>query len=57
LSLEIFDMKGQRILIQELKAEGLSHATVNIQHLKNGIYQLRILSGQNLITERKFLKN
>jgi PKD repeat protein len=54
--MEIVDLKGRSVMHQQLNNDGSSHADVNIQQLKSGIYLLRITNGQKLIADRKFIK-
>jgi len=56
LLIEIINITGQLTYTQLVNNEGFSHASVNVQHLKSGIYFLRISDSQRLITNRKFIK-
>ncbi|MBV5312675.1 MAG: PKD domain-containing protein [Prolixibacteraceae bacterium] len=56
LNIEIMNIAGQRAFAQQLKTDGLNQATINVQHLKSGIYFLRLTNGKYLITDRKFIK-
>lgn len=54
--LEITNIAGQNTYIQQLDADGYSQAAINIQHLKAGIYFLKISSGKHVISNSKFIK-
>jgi hypothetical protein len=56
MQIEIMNITGERVYIQQLNVQGLSQATVNVQQLKPGIYFARITNGQHLITDHKFIK-
>lgn len=56
LLIEIMNIAGQRVYSQLLNADGFSHAGVNVQQLRSGIYFLRLTNGTHLITDRKFIK-
>ncbi len=56
LVIEIMDVKGRSVYKQQLNNDGSSHADINVQQLKSGIYLLRITNGQRLIADRKFIK-
>ncbi|HAH25106.1 MAG TPA: hypothetical protein DCL77_15340 [Prolixibacteraceae bacterium] len=56
LFIDILNIAGQKVYSQVLKADGFNQAAVNIQHLRSGIYFLRITNGQYLIADRKFIK-
>jgi len=57
LHIEINSISGQKIYSQQINSEGFSHASINVQSLKSGIYFIRITNGLHLIAERKFVKN
>lgn len=54
--IEIKDIKGRSVFNQLLTNDGSSHADLNIQQLKSGIYILRIINGNRMIGDRKFIK-
>jgi PKD repeat protein len=56
LAIEVMNLAGQRVLAQQLKTDGLNQATINVKHLKSGIYFLRLTNGKYLITDGKFIK-
>lgn len=56
LNIEIMNIAGQRVYTQLISTEGFSHAAVNVQQLKAGIYLIRISSNNQQIGERKFIK-
>jgi PKD repeat protein len=56
LLIEIMNIAGQIAYTQELNTEGFSHAAVNVQQLKAGIYFLRISNGKLPVADRKFIK-
>ncbi len=56
LSVEIMNIAGKKVQSQILNADGFSHAEVNVQNLRTGIYFLRITNGQHSIADRKFVK-
>ena len=56
LTIEIRSIAGQSVYIKELNNDGSSHADINIQNLKSGIYVLKLFNGQRLIGDRKFIK-
>lgn len=55
--LEIFDAQGKIIASPNLghKAQGKHTVSVNVSNLSNGLYLLKISSGQSTITKR-FIK-
>ncbi|MDO8928106.1 MAG: PKD domain-containing protein [Bacteroidota bacterium] len=55
-NIEIMNMAGQKVYSQLLNVDGLSQTEINVQHLKSGIYFLRITNNQLLIDNRKFIK-
>lgn len=56
MNLEIMNLAGKRAYAQQINSEGFSHIDINVQHLKSGIYFLRVTNGKYLITDRKFIK-
>jgi PKD repeat protein len=54
--IEIRNNAGQSVYLKQLTADGSSHADINVQNLKSGIYLLKITNGQRLIADRKFIK-
>jgi len=56
LTIQIKNMSGQIVYLNQITNDGSSHTDLNIQNLKAGIYMLRIYNGQQLIGERKFIK-
>jgi PKD repeat protein len=56
LLIEIINIIGQKSYTQQLDADGFNHATIDVQHLKSGIYFLRITTGQHVISDNKFIK-
>lgn len=56
LFIDILNTAGQKVYSQQLNADGFNHAGVNIQHLRSGIYFLRITNGKYVIADRKFIK-
>jgi PKD repeat protein len=56
LIIQIKNMSGQVVYLNQITNDGSSHTDLNIQNLKAGIYMLRIYNGQLLIGERKFIK-
>ena len=56
MNIEIMNITGKRAYAQQIKSEGYNHVDINVQHLKSGIYFLRVTNGKYLITDRKFIK-
>lgn len=56
MNIEIMNIAGKRAYAQQIKSEGYNHVNINVQHLKSGIYFLRVTNGKYLITDRKFIK-
>jgi len=56
MNIEIMNIAGKRAYLQQIKSEGYNHIDINVQHLKSGIYFLRVTNGKYLITDRKFIK-
>lgn len=56
LSIEIMNIAGKKVQSQILNADGYSHAGINVQHLRTGIYFLRITNGQHSVVDQKFVK-
>ena len=56
LFLDISSMVGKKVISQKLDVSGSGQAKINIHSLKQGIYFLRITSGNQLITYLKFIK-
>jgi hypothetical protein len=55
-SIEIMNIAGKKVQSQILNADGFSHAEINVQNLRTGIYFLRITNGQHSVADRKFVK-
>jgi len=56
LYIEIMNIAGKKVHSQILNADGFSHAGINVQRLRTGIYFLRITNGDQSIADRKFVK-
>jgi len=56
MNIEIMNIAGKRAYLQQINSEGYNHIDINVQHLKSGIYFLRVTNGKYLITDRKFIK-
>ncbi|HWR99165.1 MAG TPA: PKD domain-containing protein [Prolixibacteraceae bacterium] len=56
LTFEIRNMAGQVVYTNQINNDGSSHADINVQNLKTGMYLLRIYNGQQIIGDRKFIK-
>ena len=56
LTIEIKNLSGQSVYLKQFSNDGSSHADINIQELKSGLYVLRISNEQHVIGERKFIK-
>ena len=56
LILEIRNMAGQAVYIEKLTNDGSSHADINIQNLRPGMYVLRVTDEKQIIGDRKFIK-
>ena len=54
--IEIMNIAGQRTYSQQIDAEGFSQTAINVQHLKSGIYFLRVTYGKYPFADRKFIK-
>ena len=50
------NIAGQVTYSQELTAEGFNQTAINVQHLKPGIYFLKVINGNNPFADRKFIK-
>jgi len=50
------NIAGKRAYLKQINSEGYNHIDINVQHLKSGIYFLRVTNGKYLITDRKFIK-
>ena len=53
-SIEIFDVVGRSV--ETLRATSLQNGTINISHLENGIYFIRVKTDEGVII-RKVVKN
>jgi PKD repeat protein len=56
MNVEIMNIAGKRAYSQQIKSEGYNNLDINVQHLKSGIYFLRVTNGKYLVTDRKFIK-
>jgi PKD repeat protein len=54
--IEILNIAGQVAYSQQVKTEGFSQTSVNVQQLKPGIYFLRVTNGKYPFADRKFIK-
>ena len=56
LTFQIKNIAGQVVYLTQQTNDGSSHADLNIQNLKAGIYVLRIYNDKKLLADRKFIK-
>jgi len=56
IDIEIMNIAGQIAYSQQLITDGFSQTAINVQHLKPGIYFLRVINGSFPFTGRKFIK-
>ena len=56
LTYQIKNIAGQVVFLSQLTNDGSSHADLNVQNLKAGIYVLRIYNDKKLLADRKFIK-
>ena len=56
LIIEINSMSGLKVLSEKLNTAGFSQTNIDIRSLTQGIYFLRITDGEQLITDKKFVK-
>ena len=56
IHVEIMNIDGQLTYSQQITTDGFSQTAINVQHLKPGIYFLRVLNGSNPFADRKFIK-
>ncbi len=54
--LQIMNITGERVLIRQLDDQSNSLISVNVQHLRPGIYFIRITAGKQVINDYKFVK-
>jgi hypothetical protein len=56
LTIEIRNLAGQAVYTEKLTNDGSSHADINIQNLRPGMYILRVSDEKQIIGDRKFIK-
>ena len=54
--IEIMNISGQLTYSQQMTTDGFSQTAINVQHLKSGIYFLRVINGSKPFADRKFIK-
>jgi PKD repeat protein len=54
--IEILNIAGQVTYSQELTTDGFNQTAINVQHLKPGIYFLKVINGNYPFADRKFIK-
>jgi PKD repeat protein len=56
IHVEIMNIDGQRTYSQQITTDGFSQTAINVQHLKPGIYFLRVINESKPFADLKFIK-